>query len=137
MKGIKYLVLGALFGVILMKSEVTSWYRIHEMFLFESFHMYGVIGTAVLCGIIMVAIIKKKNLKTLKGTDMPLKPKAMSIPRYLIGGSIFGLGWAMTGACPGPLYALIGHGSLIMIVVVASALLGTLTYGALRSKLPH
>ena len=137
MKGLKYLVLGALFGLVMIKSEAASWYRIHEMFRFESFHMFGIIGVAVVLGAILVAIIKKKHLKTLKGTDVPLHPKAMSIPRYLIGGIIFGLGWAMTGACPGPLYALIGQGTWILIVVVISALFGTLAYGALREKLPH
>ncbi|MCP4439759.1 MAG: YeeE/YedE family protein [Aureispira sp.] len=137
MKGLKYLVLGTLFGVTMIKSEAASWYRIHEMFRFESFHMFGIIGVAVVLGAILVAIIKKKHLKTLKGTKVPLHPKSMSIPRYLIGGTIFGLGWAMTGACPGPLYALIGQGTWILIVVVISALLGTLVYGALREKLPH
>lgn len=137
MKGLKYLALGVLFGIVLIKSEAASWYRIYEMFRFESFHMFGIIGVAVVVGVLLVTIIKKRELKTLKGKDIPLHPKAMSITRYLVGGIIFGLGWAMTGACPGPLYALLGQGTWILLVVVLSALLGTLVYGAFREKLPH
>lgn len=137
MKGLKYIFFGALFGIIMTKSEAISWFRIQEMFLFQSFHMYGIIGVAVTLGMLQVAIIKKKQLKDVKGELITFSPKAQSIPRYLIGGTIFGLGWAMTGACPGPMYTLVGHGLPIMLVVIASALLGTLTYGAVRSKLPH
>lgn len=137
MKGLKYIFAGILFGIVMTKSEAISWFRIQEMFLFQSIHMYGIIGVAVVLGIIQVAIIKRKQLKDIKGEVIQFAPKAMSIPRYLFGGIIFGLGWAMTGACPGPMYTLLGHGFPIMIVVIASAILGTLTYGALRSKLPH
>lgn len=137
MKGLKYIFAGILFGIVMTKSEAISWFRIQEMFLFQSFHMYGIIGVAVVLGIIQVAVIKRNQLKDIKGEVIQFSPKAMSVPRYLLGGIIFGLGWAMTGACPGPMYTLLGHGFPIMIVVIASAILGTLTYGAVRSKLPH
>ncbi|MBL4648481.1 MAG: YeeE/YedE family protein [Aureispira sp.] len=137
MKDFKYIFAGMLFGVVMTKSEAISWFRIQEMFLFQSFHMYGIIGVAVVLGMIQIAVIKRKQLKDIEGKAIKFSPKAMSIPRYLFGGIIFGLGWAMTGACPGPMYTLLGHGFPIMIVVIASAILGTLTYGALRSKLPH
>jgi uncharacterized membrane protein YedE/YeeE len=137
MKGLKYIFAGILFGVVMTKSEAISWFRIQEMFLFQSVHMFGIIGVAVILGTIQVAVIKRKQLKDIKGEAITFSPKAMSIPRYLFGGIIFGLGWAMTGACPGPMYTLLGHGFPIMLVVISSAILGTLTYGALRSKLPH
>ena len=137
MKALKYIFAGILFGVVMTKSEAISWFRIQEMFLFQSFHMYGIIGVAVVLGMIQVAFIKRNNLKDVKGEVITFSPKNMSIPRYLFGGIIFGLGWAMTGACPGPMYTLLGHGFPIIIVVIISAILGTLTYGALRSKLPH
>ena len=134
---LKYMFVGMIFGIIFIKAEIVSWYRIQEMFLFHSFHMYGIIGVAVVLGAIQVAILKKINCKDIKGNPITFKPKAFSIPRYLLGGIIFGLGWAMTGACPGPMYTLVGHGLPIMLVVIGSAVLGTLTYGAVRSKLPH
>lgn len=136
-KYISYLSIGTLFGIIMTKSQAISWYRIYEMFRFDSFHMYGIIGSAVTLGIISVALIKKYKVKTTEGTPVTFSPKNMSIPRYLIGGTIFGLGWAMAGACPGPVYTLIGNGYSVILVVLASALLGTLTYGILRSRLPH
>jgi len=137
MKFIKYLGLGILFGVVMTKSEAISWYRIQEMFLFDNFHMYGMIGTAVILGIITTALIKAFNLQTFKGEEIKFHPKNMSIPRYLIGGIIFGLGWSMTGACPGPMYTLLGQGYWAILIIIASALVGTYLYGALRSKLPH
>lgn len=137
MKFIKYLGLGILFGVVMTKSEAISWYRIQEMFLFDNFHMYGMIGTAVILGIITTALIKAFNLQTFKGEEIKFHPKNMSIPRYLIGGIIFGLGWSMTGACPGPMYTLLGQGYWAVLIIIASALVGTYLYGALRSKLPH
>ena len=137
MKLLKYLVIGIFFGIVMTKSEAISWFRIQEMFRFESFHMYGIIGTAVILGAIMVALIKGVHLKNLTGQEIRFNPKAMSIPRYLFGGIIFGLGWAMTGACPGPLFTLLGHGIPTILLVIISAVLGTYTYGALRSKLPH
>jgi hypothetical protein len=137
MKFIKYLLIGIAFGFAGTKSEIISWYRIHEMFHFESFHMYGVIGSAVVLGIIITAIIKKVKMKDLSGNQITFADKNMGFARYFVGGSIFGLGWAMTGACPGPIYALIGNGYLVYIVVFLAALLGTFTYGVLRDKLPH
>jgi len=137
MKFVKYLGLGLLFGMVMTKSEAVSWYRIQEMFLFDSFHMYGIIGTAVVLGIITTALIKALNLQTFKGEEIKFHPKNMSIPRYLIGGIIFGLGWSMTGACPGPMYTLLGQGYWAVLIIIASALVGTYLYGALRAKLPH
>lgn len=137
MKYIKYLFVGILFGIIMTKSEAVSWYRIQEMFRFESFHMYGIIGTAVILGAIMVALIKKSKAKNLAGEEIEFSPKNMSIPRYLIGGTIFGLGWAMTGACPGPMFTLVGHGFASLLVVIGSAVLGTFVYGLMRKHLPH
>ena len=136
-KLIKYLVPGILFGIVMTKSEAVSWFRIQEMFRFESFHMYGIIGTAVIFGAILVFLLKKVSLKNLEGEELSFKPKDMSIARYLIGGMIFGLGWAMTGACPGPLFTLVGHGVGTVLIVIVSAVLGTYTYGILRNKLPH
>lgn len=137
MKLLKYLLLGIVFGVIMTKSEAVSWYRIQEMFHFQSFHMYGIIGAAVFFGALYVAAIKRFHWKSFTGQTINLDPKAMSIPRYLFGGTIFGLGWAMTGACPGPMYTLVGQGYWIMLVVIASAVAGTWTYGMIRHKLPH
>ena len=137
MKSLKYLLIGLLFGIGLSKGEVVSWYRIYEMFRFESFHMYGVIGTGVILGIAMVAYMKKTNMKDSSGSPIVFNPKAMSIPRYLIGGTFFGLGWAMVGACPGPMFILLGKGFLLVGIVIIGALLGTFLYGVLRSKLPH
>ena len=137
MKYISYLSIGTLFGIIMTKSQAISWYRIYEMFRFDSFHMYGIIGSAVILGVIGVALIKKFKLKSTEGTPIIFLPKNMSIPRYLIGGTIFGLGWAMTGACPGPIYTLLGNGYGVILVVLLSAVLGTLTYGILRKRLPH
>lgn len=137
MKFLRYLIIGIIFGITLAKAEVISWYRIYEMFKFQSFHMYGVIGSAVLLGIVFIQIIKRFHLKSLDGEPVVINPKQFSIPRYLIGGTIFGLGWAMTGACPGPMFILLGNGVGVILVMIAAALLGTYTYGLLRSKLPH
>lgn len=137
MKFIKFLLVGALFGITLTKAEIISWYRIYEMFRFESFHMYGVIGSAVILGIIINQIIKRTGMKDSSGEKITIAPKHFSIPRYLIGGLLFGFGWAMTGACPGPLFALVGNGVFVIFVVILSALLGTYVYGRLRKRLPH
>jgi uncharacterized protein len=136
MKNIRYLVLGVVFGVILTKAEVISWFRIQEMFRFQSFHMYGVIGSAVVVGAILVFIIRRLSLKTVDGDTITLPAKRMD-KGVVIGGTIFGLGWALTGACPGPLYALVGSGSTVMLIALLSALLGTWVYGALQKYLPH
>ena len=137
MKLIKYIFPGILFGIVMTKSEAVSWFRIQEMFRFESFHMYGIIGVAVVLGTIMTYLLKKQHVKNIDGTEIQFTPKTYSIPRYLFGGIIFGLGWAMTGACPGPMFTLVGHGVWTILIVIASAVLGTYTYGAIRSKLPH
>jgi uncharacterized membrane protein YedE/YeeE len=136
MKKLQFLVLGFIFGVILIKAEVVSWFRIQEMFRFQSFQMYGIIGSAVIIGIISVWIIKKYNIKTIFGDVIKIAPKEYT-KGNVFGGLIFGFGWAMTGACPGPLYALIGSGLLIIIVVLLSAIAGTWVYGILKNKLPH
>jgi hypothetical protein len=132
-----YLFIGLLFGVIMTKSEVVSWFRIQEMFRFESFHMYGVIGAAVVSGTIIIQLAKRLNWKTFNGEDWRLKDKQKTYPRYLLGGTLFGLGWAMTGACPGPMFTVLGQGVLSMGVVILSAVAGTFAYGLLRDKLPH
>lgn len=137
MKFFRYLFIGIIFGITLTKAEIISWYRIYEMFRFESFHMYGVIGSAVVIGIIIIQIIKRTNMKDASGQPIVIAPKQMGFARYIIGGTIFGLGWAMTGACPGPLFILLGNGIGVIAIVILSALLGTYTYGKLRHKLPH
>lgn len=134
-----YLLIGIYFGIVLTKSEVVSWYRIQEMFRFQAFHMYGIIGVAVFVAMISVAIIKARHIRTVKGQEIVLTPKQLDrgAYRYWIGGTIFGLGWAMTGACPGPLFALVGNGLTVMLVTIASAVAGTWLYGVLRPRLPH
>ena len=137
MQVIKYLIPGILFGIVMTKSEAVSWFRIQEMFRFESFHMYGIIGTAVILGSLLVDFIKKQKKKNIGGQLISLNPKNMSIPRYLFGGTIFGLGWAMTGACPGPMFTLLGQGVWSILIVIISAIIGTYIYGILRPRLPH
>lgn len=137
MKFLRYLLIGTVFGITLAKAEVISWFRIYEMFTFQSFHMFGVIGSAVVVGIIIIQIIKRNKLKSIDGEKIIIAPKQFSWSRYLIGGSIFGLGWAMTGACPGPMFILLGNGVGVILVVIASAVLGTYVYGKIRHKLPH
>ena len=132
----KYLILGLLFGIILVKSEVISWYRIQEMFRLQSFHMFGVIGSAVVTGIISVLLIKKFNIKTIDGEKIELPAKKFN-KGQIYGGLIFGFGWAITGACPGPLFAQIGSGFSVIIVTLFSAVAGTWVYGLIREKLPH
>lgn len=137
MRYFAYLTIGILFGITMTKSEAISWYRIQEMFHFQSFHMYGIIGTAVVLGMIGVAIAKKMGWKTVDGEDLSLKDKDWSIPRYLFGGTIFGLGWALTGACPGPMYVLLGQGIAMIGLLILSAAFGTFVYGVVRDRLPH
>jgi len=137
MKYIKFIVLGILFGIVMAKAEIISWYRIYEMFRFEAFHMYGIIGSAVLLGVLGTYLMKKKKVRSFNGDQIMFHPKNMSIPRYLIGGIFFGLGWALVGACPGPMFVLIGGGYLPLIIVLIGALLGTFAYGLLRKHLPH
>ncbi|HSQ45258.1 MAG TPA: DUF6691 family protein [Ginsengibacter sp.] len=133
---IKYFITGILFGIILVKSEVISWFRIQEMFRLESFHMYGVIGSAVITGMISILIIKKFNIKTIYGEKINFYQKKFN-KGQIYGGLIFGFGWALTGACPGPLFALIGTGALVITITLLSAIAGTWVYGFLREKLPH
>ena len=137
LKSLKFLFIGILFGIIMYKGQIVSWFRIYEMFRFESFHMYGIIGSAMIIGIFMVLIIKKKNIKSSDGSEINFVPKQKSIIRYLIGGLLFGLGWALSGACPGPMFVLLGTGEYSILIVVASAISGTLVYGLLKDKLPH
>lgn len=133
---IKFIIAGILFGIILVKGEVISWFRIQEMFRFESFYMYGVIGTAVVVGMISIFIIKKLNIKTIDGEKIVF-PKKTFNKGQVFGGLIFGFGWALTGACPGPIFAQIGTGAIAVIIVFLSAVAGTWVYGFLRGKLPH
>jgi len=132
----KYFFAGILFVILLVKAEVVSWFRIQEMFRLQSFHMYGVIGSAVAIGALSVWLIKKFNIKTIHGEAIELHPKRFN-KGQIIGGLIFGFGWAITGACPGPLFALIGNGATVIIVVLFSAVAGTWFYGLIRNKLPH
>ncbi|HEY8954389.1 DUF6691 family protein [Chitinophaga sp.] len=136
MKNIKYLVAGTFFGIVLIKAQVISWFRIQEMFQLTSFHMYGVIGTAVITGIISLQLIKRFKIKTIQGEPIYVAPKTFN-KGQIIGGLIFGVGWAITGACPGPLFAQIGMGFTVVGVTLLSAIAGTWIYGALKSKLPH
>lgn len=133
---LKYLAAGLLFGIMLVKSEVISWFRIQEMFRLQSFHMYGVLGSAVITGIISIQVIKRFKIKTIYGERISLRPKRFN-KGQVYGGLLFGAGWAMTGACPGPLYALIGSGTTVIIVALISAIAGTWVYGSLKEKLPH
>ncbi len=137
MKYIKFLLVGIIFGIVLVKSEAVSWYRIYEMFRFESFHMYGIIGTAVATGIILLFISKQLKIKNTEGNLMNVPAKEKGLVRYLLGGSLFGLGWALSGACPGPMYILVGTGVFTMLIVILAAILGTYVYGVLKDKLPH
>ncbi|HEU4789273.1 MAG TPA: DUF6691 family protein [Flavobacterium sp.] len=137
MKLLKYFLVGFLFGIVLTKSEAVSWYRIYEMFQFQSFHMYGIIGVAVATGIVGIQIIKRYNIKDIDGFPIEIQEKPKDNARYWIGGISFGLGWALVGSCPGPIFILIGAGFMPVIIVLIGALIGTIIYGALKSKLPH
>ncbi len=137
MKYLKFLAVGIFFGIVLVKSEAVSWYRIYEMFRFESFHMYGIIGTAVVTGILLLLVSKQFKIRNTEGSLMNVPLKERGLVRYLLGGSIFGLGWALSGACPGPMYILVGTGVFTMLIVILAAMLGTFVYGILKDKLPH
>lgn len=136
-KTLKYIAVGFLFGVVLTKSEAVSWYRIYEMFLFHSFHMFGIIGTAIVTGIIGLQFIKRKKIKNNKGNPIVIPIKEKGSFRYWIGGLLFGLGWALVGACPGPIFILLGAGFLPLGLVLIGALLGTFIYGVIKDNLPH
>jgi uncharacterized membrane protein YedE/YeeE len=133
---LKYLAVGMVFGIIFVKAEIVSWFRIQEMFRLQSFHMYGVIGTAIVTGMISVWLIKKFKLKTIHGEEIHFHPKKFN-KGQIIGGLLFGFGWAMTGACPGPLFAQVGMGFTVVLVVILSAVAGTWVYGYFRDRLPH
>lgn len=137
MKFIKFLLVGIFFGIVLVKSEAVSWYRIFEMFKFQSFHMYGIIGSAVILGASSVWLIKKFRVKSIEGNAIQLQAKEKSFIRYILGGTIFGFGWALAGACPGPMYILLGTGVFSMLIVIAAAMLGTFVYGVFKNALPH
>ena len=136
MKNLKFLFVGIVFGIVFVKAEIISWFRIQEMFRFQSFHMFGVIGTAVVVGLISVQLIKKLNIKTLSGGAISINPKTYT-KGTIIGSLLFGFGWAITGACPGPLFAEIGSGFFSIFVTLLSAIAGTWTYGYFQKRLPH
>ena len=132
-----YLLVGIAFGIVITKSEVISWFRIQEMFRFQGWHMFGVFATALPTAIVGVQLLKRRA-RTVTGERITTSPKQWGTGvRYVAGGTIFGLGWALTGACPGPMYALVGNGVSAILVAIAFALVGTWTYGRLRGTLPH
>lgn len=137
MNFIKYILVGFFFGIVLTKAEAVSWYRIYEMFQFQSFHMYGIIMTAIATGIIGIQIIKRNKLKDSNGNLLVVKDKEKGNARYWIGGILFGLGWAMVGACPGPIFILLGAGFISVGLILIGAILGTFLYGVFKDKLPH
>lgn len=137
MKFIKYLVVGLVFGIVLTKSEAVSWYRIYEMFHFQAFHMFGIIMTAVVTGVIGIQIFKRNNVKNIAGEPINVPDKDKGFKNYFIGGTIFGLGWGLVGTCPGPIFILLGAGFWGIGVVLLGALAGTYLYGLLKDKLPH
>jgi uncharacterized membrane protein YedE/YeeE len=132
-----YFFIGVLFGIAMIKSEAASWFRIYEMFQFKSFHMYGIIGTAVALGVVLTQAIKRFKLRSFFGEEIHIPSKTKLVKAPFFGGIVFGLGWALTGACPGPIYVLIGAGYFPILIVFASALLGTYCYGILKPHLPH
>ncbi|WP_298781872.1 DUF6691 family protein [uncultured Polaribacter sp.] len=137
MRTLIYLFIGILLGITMFKSEAASWFRIYEMFKFESFHMYGIIGSALVTGIIVIKLIKIFKIKSLYGKRISFNPKEKSFSRYMFGGIIFGLGWALAGACPGPMFTLVGAGYFPIFIVIIASLFGTFLYGLLKKKLPH
>ena len=137
MKNIKFLFIGILFGIVLSKAEVISWYRIYEMFKFQSFHMFGIIGSAVVLGIIVFHFFNKGTIKDYLGRQIEIEPKEKGFARTIIGGTIFGLGWGLIGACPGPMFILLGRGVLSITIVIVGGLIGVFFYHALKKYLPH
>ena len=137
MRNLYFFIVGIAFGIIMIKSEAASWFRIFEMFNFQSFHMYGIISSSIATGLIGNYLIKSLKLKDLNNNHIEYSSKENTAKRYIIGGSIFGLGWALVGACPGPMFVLFGAGFYSIIIVIISALIGTLIYGVLKDKLPH
>jgi uncharacterized protein len=137
MKSLAFVLIGVMFGMVMTQAEIISWFRIQEMFRFQAFHMYGVIGSAVILGILMNLFIKKFHVKSIEGSVIVIPTKNASITRNVIGGTLFGIGWAFTGACPGPMFVLLGSGLSIFAVVILSAVLGAFTYGCISKKLPE
>ena len=137
MTTLKYLITGTVFGIIMFKSEAASWFRIFEMFQFDSFHMYGIIGSALATGVIGIQLVKGLKLRSFSGEEIIIPPKAKGWKNYLFGGILFGSGWGLAGACPGPIFTLVGAGFLPIILVLVFAVLGTFVYGILKPKLPH
>jgi uncharacterized membrane protein YedE/YeeE len=137
MKYIKFFLIGILFGIVMSKAEIISWYRIYEMFKFQSFHMYGIIGSAVALGMLSMLFFRKKMIKTFEGQEIHVAPKKKGLSRNLLGGILFGLGWALAGACPGPMFVLIGKGVWSILVVIFGATFGAFCYGLFKNKLPH
>ena len=137
MKNIAFGAVGILLGIVLTKSEFISWFRLHEMFRFESFHLYGVLFTAVILSALIAFVMKKTGMKTLAGTTLSYQPIPFRFSRHMLAGTLFGLGWALAGACPGPMFVLLGNGYLVFILIILSAIAGTFTYGLVRHKLPH
>lgn len=134
---IKFVFAGIIFGIVMTKSEAASWYRIREMFLFQSFHMYGIIGTAVITGVIGVYLTKRFKAKDTDGQEIVFIPKDKKVIKHLLGGTVFGFGWALTGACPGPMFVTLGYGFGVMSIVILAAIAGTAFYGLIKDKLPH
>lgn len=137
MKFIKFFIVGILFGIVLTKSEAVSWYRIYEMFHFQSFHMFGIIGVAVVTGVIGIQFMKRTRMNDISGQPIIIADKEKGFANYIIGGIIFGLGWGLVGTCPGPIFILLGSGYVSVAVILTGALLGTYIYGLLKNKLPH
>jgi uncharacterized membrane protein YedE/YeeE len=133
----RYIAVGILFGITLFKAEAVSWFRIYEMFRFDSFHMYGIIFSAIALGLVVVQFIKWRHLRSTEGQEIHFQPKDKRWPRYIIGGSIFGMGWALAGVCPGPMFILLGSGYTVFVVFLLAAMTGTFLYGVLRKRLPH
>jgi len=137
MKKLYFFAVGIVFGIVMIKSEAASWFRIFEMFYFQSFHMYGIIGSAIITGVLGNLVIKKLKIKDFNNNRIQYNNKENTIKRYIVGGSIFGLGWALVGACPGPMFVLFGAGFYSVLIIILSAVLGTFIYGLLKNKLPH
>ncbi len=137
MKNFKFIVFGIIFGIVLSKAEIISWYRIYEMFKFQSFHMYGVIGSAVITGMILFYFFRNGSIKNYLGNKIEIEPKKKGLYRTLVGGTLFGMGWGLVGACPGPMFILLGKGVLAIIIVILGALIGTFFYHSIKSKIPH
>lgn len=137
MRTVLFFIIGTFFGITMYKSEAASWFRIYEMFQFDAFHMYGIIGTALFVGVFNTIILKHFKIKSFFGTNIDFSPKEKSFFRYIFGGIIFGLGWGLAGACPGPMFTLLGAGFVPILIVIIGAMLGTFLYGLIKDRLPH